>query len=775
MSTSAARIGQQRRPLVLRPSSRTANVSDSGFHGISQSKKHTNSVVGFSRRKSLSLGGGSKILEKSISQIPGQAIRVFDDDGNDVTPESLFEPDPGALQGKGSRFFLDEISAASLSEQMSATGSFSMHVSRSILGSSRKSSQSTIDSLDEDVEDMLTRLEKPVNFPEIQRKRDLGTKHVTDDMLKDFTHVVISETDIVSLLDIPTTMLSVDADDAKVAMERRSQVCKSQMGSKRRVDQSVQTLNEATKNKQVQSDYVVMVDAGNNVTTWDMYNTLISPDDHTECNSEPEVYDYSQAAVDTSRGAEKSMSEGSTASTASAASSLRESEAVGNYLNTGQLIMMSEKFKKSLLVMERTILANIFQPKLAAYRHLPVIKDKESELKHDTVEQIQGAESPPSPALEHLWTLRCELSKRHRVNSIAWNKKNTDLLAVGYGEFDSTHQKPGLVCCWSLKNPMWPDRTIYCQSAVTSLDFSSNHPNHLAVGMQDGTIAIYNVQSEDMSCIVSSRKCLNRHLDPVWQLKWKQQELNLTGKQTMESLFSVAADGRVSKWFVSSNGLDCLDVMKIKKTLNTKNAGGNKKEMKTDCIQSVLTPGLCFDFHPTDSNIYLVGTWEGLIHRCSCSNNQQFLESYRKHFSPVNCVAWCPFITDVFLSCSSDSTIQLWKCDHPKPILGLTSTKTSVYDIKWSPKWATVFGAINEERLEIWDLNYSLLDPIIVQPAATDVKLTSLLFATQTDCVLVGDSNGQVTFYHLKELGVAQCGQVNILEGIVHAAASSEL
>lgn len=27
-----------------------------------------------------------------------------------------------------------------------------------------------------------------------------------------------------------------------------------------------------------------------------------------------------------------------------------------------------------------------------------------------------------------------------------------DLLAVGYGNFDFTHHKPGLVCCWSIKN-----------------------------------------------------------------------------------------------------------------------------------------------------------------------------------------------------------------------------------------------------------------------------------------------------------------------------------
>lgn len=52
------------------------------------------------------------------------------------------------------------------------------------------------------------------------------------------------------------------------------------------------------------------------VTTWDMYNTLISPEqDETVCSPEPERADCPEAVVETSRGAERSVSVGSTAST----------------------------------------------------------------------------------------------------------------------------------------------------------------------------------------------------------------------------------------------------------------------------------------------------------------------------------------------------------------------------------------------------------------------------------------------------------------------------
>lgn len=77
---------------------------------------------------------------------------------------------------------------------------------------------------------------------------------------------------------------------------------------------------------------------------------------------------------------------------------------------------------------------------------------------------------------------------------------------MGYGELASSPQEPGLVCCWSLKNPTWPERTIRCGSAVTALDFSSSKPSQLAVGLQDGSIAIHNLKTQGSQAgVLSSR------------------------------------------------------------------------------------------------------------------------------------------------------------------------------------------------------------------------------------------------------------------------------
>lgn len=75
-------------------------------------------------------------------------------------------------------------------------------------------------------------------------------------------------------------------------------------------------------------------------------------------------------------------------SSASASSSLRDVDALGSRLNAEtdlQLIMLSEKFQHCLRVIERSTVGNIFQPKLAAYRQLPLLEGK---LLHFSLEEL---------------------------------------------------------------------------------------------------------------------------------------------------------------------------------------------------------------------------------------------------------------------------------------------------------------------------------------------------------------------------------------------------
>lgn len=52
----------------------------------------------------------------------------------------------------------------------------------------------------------------------MQGKRDAVKEHVTEEMLEEVIDIYISETDTVSLLDIPSISVSADADDAEAVM-----------------------------------------------------------------------------------------------------------------------------------------------------------------------------------------------------------------------------------------------------------------------------------------------------------------------------------------------------------------------------------------------------------------------------------------------------------------------------------------------------------------------------------------------------------------------------
>jgi len=154
--------------------------------------------------------------------------------------------------------------------------------------------------------------------------------------------------------------------------------------------------------------------------------------------------------------------------------------------------------------------------------------------------------------------------------------------------------------------------------------------------------------------------------------------------------------------------------------------------------------------------MYLAGTEEGLIHKCSCSYNEQFLDTYPGHTGPIYKLKWSPFSSDVFLSCSADWSIRLWNQQHSGPALNFLSTTKTVNDIAWSPYSPTVFCAVNEGAIEVWDLSVNTLDPLITNLASPSIKLGCCIFSENSNSILVGDSDGQVSIYQLRNVEESQ-------------------
>lgn len=268
-----------------------------------------------------------------------------------------------------------------------------------------------------------------------------------------------------------------------------------------------------------------------------------------------------------------------------------------------------------------------------------------------------------APGIDLLWGFRCEASDGHNISCVEWNPENKDMLVVGYGEFDFSKQRPGLILFWSLKNPVFPDKIIKmsgANSGVMSISFSRAHPYLLAAGLYDGTVAIFDVlKSEGKPMLESGHGSGGKHTDPVWQLAWVDQ-----GAERGEVLVSISTDGRVTQWNMKK-GLEHVPLMNLKRVAAPAKAKEGAAAAGSEGIISRKASGLCVAFSLKDPNIYLAGTEDGHIHKCSCSYNEQHLDNFFGHAGPVYKIRWSPFCENIFLSCSADWSIKLWNQARP--------------------------------------------------------------------------------------------------------------
>ncbi|XP_078576118.1 dynein axonemal intermediate chain 4-like isoform X1 [Branchiostoma floridae x Branchiostoma japonicum] len=790
-------------------------------------------VAGSTSKKSVVLDDGKGgVTQRS----KGPNVVVLDDAGNDVTPQPLLIVDPNAPHHSGSKLFgqggadsssvgtpTDFMSQASIYQTGTGTASvFGAPFSRSVMGSvSRISGQST--ATDQSFGDEISEAghDLAAGLSSVKTRREEVREILTEADLDCSVPIRLTESDTIWILDLVGTCVANDSENADAIRARNDkykELCKNRVGNDRYMERGMQTFNDAPKNKEVQADKVELIDTGINASEWDMHDTyqdLAAKD--KEKSGEGDADQDLTISRPTSRKAdleevsvEGSMRQGSALSGQSG----RESRAsmMGSSVQVSQFemaetpapqappetdgtvmddadhpILKTESLQHDLFVMERVVVQNIFQPKQAAYRGMDELTDVDREVPEDPPPTAGSVSiTQMGPNLERLWIYHCELTDGRNVSCLSWNKANPDLIAVGYGQFGFNDQKGGLACCWSLKNPKYPERVYHCASGVVSMDFSYQNPSLLAVGLYDGTVAIYNVRSQEDSPVLDSFQSgqdhvknsenSGKHSAPVWQLKWVERDRGAHGDERGEVLVSVSADGRVVQWSIRK-GLEASDLMKLKRTAAkpTGAAKGKEGSKKSEGLIFRFAPGLCFDFSAKDPNIYLAGTEEGHIHKCSCSYNEQYLDSYAGHTGPVYKITWSPFAPDIFLSCSADWSVRLWSHDMTSPAINFFSSTRSVYDVCWSPASSTVFGCVNEGAVEIWDLSVSTLDPIIVNVPNPGIKLSCIAFALNSDCVLVGASDGQVTVYKLKCMQPTPDNQGAALRDIIKATMASQL
>jgi dynein intermediate chain 1 len=308
------------------------------------------------------------------------------------------------------------------------------------------------------------------------------------------------------------------------------------------------------------------------------------------------------------------------------------------------------------------------------------------------------------------------------------------LFAVGYGSYDFMRQTSGLISCWSLKNPSYPEYTFTTESGVMSLDFHPQHGSLLAVGLYDGTVMIFDICNKVNKPIFQSNVKNGKHTDPVWQVKWQEEDMHKN-----LNFFSISSDGRVTLWTMTKNELQFTDIMELKLV-------GLQREGETDEETSLsgLAGGSCFSFHHSNEHLFVVGTEEGKIHKCSKAYNSQYLETYEGHTMAIYAVGWNYFHPRVFISCSADWTVKVWDHGSKQPLMSF-DLGNSVGDVAWSPYSSTVFAAATADgKVHVYDLNENKHEPMCDQKVVKKAKLTHLSFNPHEPLILVGDDRGCV-------------------------------
>nr|XP_054376984.1 dynein axonemal intermediate chain 1 isoform X3 [Pongo abelii] len=332
-----------------------------------------------------------------------------------------------------------------------------------------------------------------------------------------------------------------------------------------------------------------------------------------------------------------------------------------------------------------------------------------------------------------LWKFQNDKAKRLSVTALCWNPKYRDLFAVGYGSYDFMKQSRGMLLLYSLKNPSFPEYMFSSNSGIMCLDIHVEHPYLVAVGHYDGNVAIYNLKKPHSQPSFCSSAKSGKHSDPVWQVKWQKDDMD----QNL-NFFSVSSDGRIVSWTLVKRKLVHVDVIKLK-------VEGSTTEVPEGLQLHPVGCGTAFDFHKEIDYMFLVGTEEGKIYKCSKSYSSQFLNTYDAHNMAVDTVSWNPYHTKVFMSCSSDWTVKIW--DHTiKTPMFIYDLNSAVGDVAWAPYSSTVFAAVTTDgKAHIFDLAINKYEAICNQPvAAKKNRLTHVQFNPIHPIIIVGDDRGHI-------------------------------
>nr|CDS15687.1 Dynein intermediate chain [Echinococcus granulosus] len=343
-----------------------------------------------------------------------------------------------------------------------------------------------------------------------------------------------------------------------------------------------------------------------------------------------------------------------------------------------------------------------------------------------------------------LWKFTYEKSRKMVVTALCWSIRYNDLFAVGLGSHDFLKQGGGMICFYSIKNPGYPEYTFRTESGVLCLDIHPEYHSLICVGFYDGSVGVYKLNQEKVGPLYISTAYSNKNTDPVWQVRWLPHD-----EQPNRVFYSISSDGRVSSWSILKSGvgafhecpddITCYDILLMQLP---KEANDDPGSLQVSSHES----GTALEFHRKDSQIFLIATEEGMIHKCSRTYGSEYLLTLKAHNMAVYRLNWNYFHDDIFITCSADWTVKIWHQYKEDPLF-VFDLGAPVGDVAWAPYSSTVFAAVTSDgNVRIYDLNVNKYEPLCLQMVAQKkhTKLTHVAFNPVHPIIICGDDRGQV-------------------------------
>ncbi|CAK5267528.1 unnamed protein product [Mycena citricolor] len=345
--------------------------------------------------------------------------------------------------------------------------------------------------------------------------------------------------------------------------------------------------------------------------------------------------------------------------------------------------------------------------------------------------------------------------KNRSITDVDWSPKFPELTVASYNKNHAALNEPaGIVAVWNTHSVERPEFVFHSPSDVLSVLFSPFHSNLIFGGTYSGQILLWDNRSKHLPVLKTPLSAAG-HTHPVYAIQ-------MVGTQNAHNLITSSTDGTVCSWLVDM-------LAQPQETLELVHAGHNKTG------EVAIT---ALDFPNNETTTFWVGTEEGNVYqanrydRAGSKAGLNQYDVYKGHSGPVMGLHFHPLagpvdFSDLFLSCSVDWTVKLWRAKslskpsttpHPiSPLYSFDEADDYVYDVKWHPQHPALFGSVDGSgKFDLWNLNVDTEVPVVSTSVGTGRAINKLQWNKDGRHAALGGSDGKLYVYDIGDMSLSR-------------------